>query len=79
MRPQPNCRKSKWVAKGPICQFPADRLDGRLVAGICGIIPGTWMTRELARIAGRAKSPAKAAAARKNGGKAAARGRSSRQ
>lgn len=36
-----------------------------LVAGIFGT--RRWMTRELARIAGRATSPAKAAAARTNG------------
>jgi hypothetical protein len=38
-----------------------------LVSGIFG--RRAWMTRELARTAGRAKSPAKAAAARKNGAK----------
>jgi hypothetical protein len=38
-----------------------------LVAGVFGT--RTWMTRELASIAGRTKSPAKAAAARKNGRK----------
>lgn len=36
-----------------------------LVAGIFGT--RAWMTRELARRAGQAKSPAKAAAARRNG------------
>lgn len=38
-----------------------------LVAGIFGT--RDWMTRELARIAGRTTSPAKAAAARSNGAK----------
>lgn len=38
-----------------------------LVAGIFGT--RAWMTRELARAAGRARSPAKAAAARANGRK----------
>jgi Protein of unknown function (DUF2442) len=38
-----------------------------LVAGIFGT--RAWMARELARVAGRAKSPAKAAAARSNGAK----------
>jgi hypothetical protein len=38
-----------------------------LVSGIFGT--RVWMTRELARAAGRAKSPAKAAASRKNGAK----------
>jgi hypothetical protein len=36
-----------------------------LVAGVFGT--RDWMTRELARVAGQAKSPAKAAAARANG------------
>ena len=38
-----------------------------LVSGLFGT--RAWMTRELARVAGRATSPAKAAAARSNGGK----------
>lgn len=38
-----------------------------LVAGIFGT--RAWMTRELARVAGQATSPAKAAAARSNGAK----------
>ena len=38
-----------------------------LVSGIFGT--RTWMKRELARVAGRTKSPAKAAAARSNGAK----------
>ncbi|HUZ67138.1 MAG TPA: DUF2442 domain-containing protein [Beijerinckiaceae bacterium] len=38
-----------------------------LVAGVFGT--RAWMTRELARAAGRSKSPAKAAAARANGAK----------
>jgi hypothetical protein len=38
-----------------------------LVAGVFGT--RTWMTRELARIAGQARSPAKASAARANGAK----------
>lgn len=38
-----------------------------LVAGIFGT--RAWMARELARVAGRATSPAKAAAARSNGAK----------
>lgn len=38
-----------------------------LVSGIFGT--RAWMTRELARVAGQAKSPAKAAAARANGKK----------
>ncbi len=38
-----------------------------LVASIFGT--RDWMTRELARVAGRARSPAKAAAARANGAK----------
>jgi hypothetical protein len=38
-----------------------------LVAGVFGT--REWMTRELARVAGQAKSPAKAAAARANGAK----------
>jgi hypothetical protein len=38
-----------------------------LVSGIFGT--RAWMTRELARAAGRTKSPAKAAAARSNGAK----------
>ena len=37
----------------------------KLIAGIFGT--RAWMASELARVAGRAKSPAKAAAARKNG------------
>ena len=36
-----------------------------LIAGVFGT--RAWMAREFARVAGRAKSPAKAAAARKNG------------
>jgi hypothetical protein len=38
-----------------------------LVAGVFGT--RVWMTRELARVAGQTKSPAKAAAARANGAK----------
>ena len=38
-----------------------------LVAGVLGT--RAWMTRELARVAGRATSPAKAAASRSNGAK----------
>lgn len=38
-----------------------------LVAGVFGT--REWMTRELARVAGQARSPAKAAAARANGAK----------
>lgn len=38
-----------------------------LVSGIFGT--RSWMTRELARVAGRVKSPAKSAAARANGAK----------
>ncbi len=38
-----------------------------LVAGVFGT--RAWMTRELARVAGQTKSPAKAAAARSNGAK----------
>jgi hypothetical protein len=38
-----------------------------LVAGIFGT--RAWMTRELARVAGQAKSPAKAATSRSNGAK----------
>ena len=45
----------------------ADLYVPALVAGIFGT--REWMTRELARAAGRARSPAKAAAARSNGAK----------
>jgi len=45
----------------------ADLYVPALVAGIFGT--ERWMTRELARIAGRARSPAKASAARANGAK----------
>ena len=38
-----------------------------LIAGIFGT--RAWMASELARVAGRAKSPAKTAAARRNGAK----------
>ncbi len=38
-----------------------------LVAGVFGT--RAWMTRELARVAGQARSPEKAAAARSNGAK----------
>ena len=51
-------------------RFPALDVDlyvPALVAGIFG--SRAWMTRELARIAGRATSPAKASAARANGAK----------
>jgi hypothetical protein len=51
-------------------RFPALDVDlyvPALVAGIFGT--RAWMTRELARIAGRATSPAKASAARANGAK----------
>ena len=41
-----------------------------LVAGVFGT--RAWIARELARVAGRARSPAKAAAARSNGAKGAA-------
>jgi hypothetical protein len=50
--------------------FPAldaDLYVPALVAGIFGT--ERWMTRELARIAGQARSPAKASAARANGAK----------
>jgi Protein of unknown function (DUF2442) len=45
----------------------ADLYVPALVAGIFGT--RDWMTRELARVAGQATSPAKAAAARSNGAK----------
>lgn len=45
----------------------ADLYVPALVSGIFGT--RTWMTRELARVAGQATSPAKAAAARSNGAK----------
>jgi hypothetical protein len=45
----------------------ADLYVPALVSGIFGT--RAWMTRELARMAGRARSPAKAAAARSNGAK----------
>lgn len=45
----------------------ADLYVPALVSGIFGT--RTWMTRELARVGGRATSPAKAAAARANGAK----------
>ena len=45
----------------------ADLYVPALVSGIFGT--HAWMTRELARVAGRATSAAKAAAARKNGAK----------
>ena len=41
-----------------------------LVAGVFGT--RAWIARELARVAGRARSPAKAAAARSNGAEGAA-------
>jgi len=51
-------------------RFPALDVDLYVPALVAGIF-GTrkWMTRELARIAGRARSPAKASAARANGAK----------
>jgi hypothetical protein len=51
-------------------RFPALDVDLYVPALVSGIF-GTrkWMTRELARIAGRATSPAKASAARANGAK----------
>jgi hypothetical protein len=51
-------------------RFPALDVDLYVPALVAGIF-GTrkWMTRELARIAGRATSPAKASAARANGAK----------
>jgi Protein of unknown function (DUF2442) len=45
----------------------ADLYVPALVSGVFGT--RQWMTRELARVAGRATSPAKAAAARANGAK----------
>jgi hypothetical protein len=50
--------------------WPALEVDLYVPALVCGIF-GTraWMTRELARVAGQAKSSAKAAAARSNGAK----------
>jgi hypothetical protein len=50
--------------------WPALAADLYVPALVCGIF-GTraWMTRELARVAGAATSPAKAAAARSNGAK----------
>lgn len=45
----------------------ADLYVPALVSGVFGT--REWMARELARVAGRAKSPAKAAAARANGAK----------
>lgn len=45
----------------------ADLYVPSLLAGVFGT--RAWMTREMARIAGRATSPAKAAAARANGAK----------
>ncbi len=45
----------------------ADLYVPALVSGIFGT--RAWMTRELARVAGQATSPAKAAAARSNGAK----------
>jgi hypothetical protein len=50
--------------------FPALDADLYVPALVSGMF-GTraWMTRELARIAGRARSPAKASAARANGAK----------
>lgn len=45
----------------------ADLYVPALLAGVFGT--RDWMTRELARVAGRATSPAKAAAARANGAK----------
>lgn len=50
-----------WTALDADLYVPA------LVAGIFGT--RDWMTRELARLAGQAMSPAKAAAARANGAK----------
>jgi len=44
-----------------------DLLTPALVSGLFGT--RAWMTRELARVAGRATSPAKTAAARANGAK----------
>ncbi|HVY33913.1 MAG TPA: DUF2442 domain-containing protein [Caulobacteraceae bacterium] len=50
--------------------WPALEVDLYVPALVSGIF-GTraWMTRELARVAGRTSSPAKAAAARSNGAK----------
>lgn len=45
----------------------ADLYVPALVSGVFGT--RAWMTRELARVAGQARSPAKAAAARRNGAK----------
>ena len=45
----------------------ADLYVPALVAGMFGT--RAWMTRELARVAGRSRSPAKVAAARSNGAK----------
>ena len=47
-----------------------------LVAGVFGT--RAWIARELARVAGRARSPAKAAAARSNGAKGGGRARRQR-
>ena len=50
--------------------FPALDADLYIPALVSGIFGArAWMTREFARIAGRATSPAKAAAARANGAK----------
>ncbi|PSH57889.1 DUF2442 domain-containing protein [Phyllobacterium endophyticum] len=48
-------------------KLDVDLLVPALVAGMFGT--RAWMTRELARVAGRAVSPAKSAAARTNGAK----------
>ena len=50
-----------WAALGVDLYVPA------LISGLFGT--RAWMTRELARLAGQATSPAKAAAARSNGAK----------
>ena len=50
-----------WPALDADLHVPA------LVSGVFGT--RAWMARELARVAGQAKSPAKAAAARRNGAK----------
>src|SRR5271154_357341 len=55
------------ASEADLANLEVDLFVPALVSGIFGT--RAWMTRELARAAGRTRSPAKAAAARANGAK----------
>ena len=61
------CRSRRRRIQSHWPKLDVDLYVPALVAGVFGT--RAWIARELARVAGRARSPAKAAAARSNGAK----------